>query len=565
MKSSRSVTVHGKLSSSTWPDQDSLAALRAWFEGQASHDAVVRFLGGRRAAGQSSRSLIGRIKRQLIAIAIDRGRKDFAHALQVAQRGNAKAVRQAIRAIELLRTTPPPVPLIGDDVDRWLSTRLATALRSAGIRTLADLTVRAPRRRRWWTSIPGLGVVGARRIEAFFARHPNLNERARALVVMTSPDGVVPWERLVVPEAVDGSMGLHRAPPASCALSATNDYQAVHAWLSLHESAATQRSYRKEAERLILWAIVERGKALSSLTTEDAIAYRSFLRHPGPRARWVGPPTSRSSPEWRPFAGALSPRSAAYSLSVIGAMFRWLIEQRYLLANPFAGVKVRGTRPAGLDVDRVFSEGEWNLLRTVADGLEWSYGWEKTAAERLRFVLDFGYATGLRAGELVACKLGDIETDARGDHWLNVVGKGAKKGKVVLPPLARGALDRYLLQRGLPVTPSKWQPGTPIIGSMVDERGITATRLWNIVKRFFATAATVIADGSPATAEKLRRATPHWMRHTHATHALDGGTELTAVRDNLRHSSISTTSMYLHADDVRRARQITGVFGARSS
>jgi len=511
--------------------------------------------------------MIGRIKRQLIAFAIERGRKDLADKLQVTQAGSSKDVRSAIRAIELMRATPAPAPLIGDDVDRWLSARLAAVLFSAGIKTLADLTVRVPRRRRWWTSIPGLGVAGARQVEAFFERHPELNERARALVITTLPEDVVPWERLVVPEAVDGSMGLHRAPRASCALSATNDYQAIYAWLSLHESAATQRSYRKEAERLILWAIVERGKALSSLSslsTEDAIAYRSFMRHPAPRARWVGQSCSRASPEWRPFAGALSARSSAYALSVIGAMFRWLIEQRYVLANPFAGVKVRGTRPAGLDVDRVFSEGEWNLLRTVADGLEWSYGWKKAAAERLRFVLDFGYATGLRAGELVASKLGDIETDARSDHWLHVTGKGAKKGKVVLPPLARGALDRYLMQRGLSVTPAKWQPGTPVIGSMDDERGITATRLWSVVKRFFATAATVVEGGSPATAEKLRRATPHWMRHTHATHALDGGTELTAVRDNLRHSSISTTSMYLHADDARRAKQITGVFGARS-
>ena len=46
----------------------------------------------------------------------------------------------------------------------------------------------------------------------------------------------------------------------------------MQTWLALHESPATQRTYRKEAERLILWAIVERGRALSSLTTEDAIA-----------------------------------------------------------------------------------------------------------------------------------------------------------------------------------------------------------------------------------------------------------------------------------------------------
>jgi hypothetical protein len=93
---------------------------------------------------------------------------------------------------------------------------------------------------------------------------------------------------------------------------------------------------------LLLWAIVEQGRALSSLSAEDATAYRRFLRQPSPRLRWVGPARPRSSPEWRPFIGALAPRSVAYALSVLNAMFRWLVEQRYLLANPFAGIKVRG-------------------------------------------------------------------------------------------------------------------------------------------------------------------------------------------------------------------------------
>jgi site-specific recombinase XerD len=346
-------------------------------------------------------------------------------------------------------------------------------------------------------------------------------------------------------------------------LRADNDYQAVQAWLSLHESAATQRAYRKEAERLMLWAIVERGSALSSLTTEDAVAYRAFLRRPSPRLRWVGAPRPRTSPEWRPFAGGLSARSAAHSLSVLSAMFRWLIEQRYVLANPFAGLKVRGAVPAALDTSRAFSEGEWALLRTVADGLEWSYGWDLAAAQRLRFVLDFAYATGLRASELVHATLGAIEADSHDECWLHVVGKGARTGRVTLPPLARTALDRYLVQRGLPTTPAKWERATPLVGNLAGEAGINRARLWVVMKRFFSTAADVIGEGNPAVAEKLRRATPHWMRHTHATHALQGGAELTAVRDNLRHSSLSTTSMYLHSDDVKRARQMAAVFGAR--
>ncbi|MDQ2733833.1 MAG: integrase, partial [Pseudomonadota bacterium] len=99
---------------------------------------------------------------------------------------------------------------MGDDAERWLSPRLARVLGKAGIRTLADLTVRVPRRRRWWTSIPGLGAGGARLVEAFFAQHPELTERARALVVTTAPQELVPWERLVVPEVVDGSTGAFR-------------------------------------------------------------------------------------------------------------------------------------------------------------------------------------------------------------------------------------------------------------------------------------------------------------------------------------------------------------------
>jgi hypothetical protein len=162
-------------------------------------------------------------------------------------------------------------------------------MKAHGLRTLADLTVRVPRRRRWWIAIPGLGATGARQVKAFFAEHPRLTDAARALVAIATPASVAPLERLYVPDQVDGSQGAYRAPRESCILGANNDHEAVQAWLSLHESPATQRAYRKEAERLILWAIVERRKALSSLTTEDAVAYRAFLRQPSPRARWVGP------------------------------------------------------------------------------------------------------------------------------------------------------------------------------------------------------------------------------------------------------------------------------------
>jgi site-specific recombinase XerD len=441
------------------------------------------------------------------------------------------------------------------------------ALQACGIRSLADLTVRIPRRKMWWAGIPGLGRTGARQIEAFFALHPELTNRARELVQLPPRHEVVPWELFMPPQEVDGSQGTFRAPKKTCTLNADNDYQAVQAWLSLHESASTLRAYRKEAERIILWAVLERGRALSSLTVEDAVAYRAFLRRPSPASRWVGPPKPRTSPEWRPFGGPLSSRSVSYAVSVIGALYRWLMEQGYLLANPFSGIKVRGAPDKRIvDTSHVFTQGEWAIVRTIADGLEWSYGWQEAAAHRLRFILDFAYSTGLRAAELVGVTLRAITTDSHDDHWLEFVGKGSKAGKVALPPLARSALDRYLVQRGLPTTRTQWELNMPLIGGLAksSESGITTTRLLNIIKRFFVTAATQVKADSPALAEKLEQATTHWMRHTHATHALAMGAELITVRDNLRHSSVSTTSTYLHADDARRSKQMGDAFSKRN-
>lgn len=176
-------------------------------------------------------------------------------------------------------------------------------------------------------------------------------------------------------------------------------------------------------------------------------------------------------------------------------------------------------------------------------------------------MLDFGYATGLRISELADAALRSIQVDAADDHWLHVVGKGGKPARVTLTPLARAALDRYLLERELPVSRAHWNPTTPLIGSLDDiDAGIKPLRLWEVMRRFFRLAAQIIENDHPALAEKLHRASPHWMRHTHATHAIARGVELSAVRDNLRHSSISTTSIYLHTDDVKRARQLGEAF-----
>lgn len=550
-------------SSSAWPSSDELAALRAWFAGLSSKDAVQQYLSQSRATGQSSRSIIGNIKRRVVTLAIGRGRIDLVELLKTPAANRTKHAKRIGHLIDESRALPTAAPLITDGVGRWLSPRIANALLRERIHTLADLTVRVPRRRQWWVVVPGLGPTAAAQVEQFFKSHPDLTERARALIAQTDTNETKPWEQFVVPTDLDGSTGRFRAPKDTCALEANDDYTAIHAWISLQESSATQRAYRKEAERLLLWAILDRGKPLSSLTTEDAIDYRNFLRKPTPATRWIGKPRPRAAPDWKPFQGPLSPKSLGYALSVIGAMYRWLIEQRYVLVNPFAGVKVKGAKSRdSFDASRGFNEHDWSLVRSVATNIEWTGGWSKEAAARLNFILDFWHATGLRPQEFADARLGQIHRDDHGDDWLKVLGKGNKVGKIALPLAATSAVDRYLRSRKLAVTRTRWDPKTPLIPNLTeDESRITRTRIWALMKRFFNFAAIELEDASPATAAKLRRATPHWLRHTHATHALSRGVELTSVRDNLRHASVATTSAYLHSDDVKRAQQLRKAFG----
>lgn len=136
---------------------------------------------------------------------------------------------------------------------------------------------------------------------------------------------------------------------------------------------------------------------------------------------------------------------------------------------------------------------------------------------------------------------------------------------MALPPLAWEALARYLAQRQLPTTAARWRPDTPVIGSLEadSDAAISSVRIWGVLERFLLLAASAIETDHPPLAEKLRRASPHWLRHTHATFALAHGAELTTVRDNLRHASVSTTSIYLHSDEVKRARQIGEAFTRR--
>ena len=243
-----------------FPSADAVAALRARLQGVAAVDVVHRYLPDRVKRGGSAREILGEVRRDLVQYASIRGREDLGRVVTESATRGAAGLKQLDHALQLLRDLPLPPPQIVDEVSRWLPTKTAQALQANGIQTLADLTVRVPRSRSWWKAVPGLGEASARTVERFFAANPELTERARALVLRDEAGGIVPLERQVSREHLDGSQGRNRAPRDTCVLAANNDLEAVHAWLTRKEADATQRAYRKEAERVLLWAIKQLGK-----------------------------------------------------------------------------------------------------------------------------------------------------------------------------------------------------------------------------------------------------------------------------------------------------------------
>ncbi|MBL8157866.1 MAG: hypothetical protein JNM70_27265, partial [Anaerolineae bacterium] len=121
----------------------------------------------------------------------------------------------------------------------------------------------------------------------------------------------------------------------------------------LKDLSHTQRAYRKEAERLILWATLERGKPLSSLTHEDCEAYRRFLADPQPRTTWCGPRArERWSPLWRPFEGPLSVSAQRQAITILTNLYTFLVDRNYLVGNPWRGVSMPNAAAPRIDAGR---------------------------------------------------------------------------------------------------------------------------------------------------------------------------------------------------------------------
>ena len=345
----------------------------------------------------------------------------------------------------------------------------------------------------------------------------------------------------------DGSRGVNRQKDNNIS-SAKTDIEAVNLWLDrIKTSKNTYQSYRKEVERLYLWA-VEQGKALSDLTLEDMERYKQFLSNPIPADKWQGPAKARTHNDWKPFTGPLSGASAQLSLTILKTAFSFFTNVGYLKYNPLHMLFTKNMTTTHSDnkVSRYLEQDVWQYFWDFIKKYPQENKKEKQAYHRRVFLFSMLYLLAPRISEVANHTMGSF-IEERGKWWWQVTGKGNKTAKVPVPSAMMQALKTYRESLGLAPFPFP-DDKTPLITRLNSDKSITVKMIHLIVKQTLADAAAALKDTAPAMKEKLLSASTHWFRHTSITHQADRGVDIRHLKATARHSSIVTTQGYLHEE-----------------
>jgi site-specific recombinase XerD len=223
----------------------------------------------------------------------------------------------------------------------------------------------------------------------------------------------------------------------------------------------------------------------------------------------------------------LAASSIAGRLAAIRSFYRHALRHGRIEADPMSGVRAP-RRPSRLP--RVLSIDEAEALVTAPRRLEVR---NEALARRDAAMLELLYATGMRISELASLTLDRVDLERR---RLRVIGKGNKERELLFGAPAAAALRSYL-SGSRPVLAAR---GTPVSAVFLNASGsaLTARGARLVIERW------VTASGSPD------RTSPHTLRHSFATHLLEGGADLRVVQELLGHANLQTTQVYTHLSDA---------------
>ena len=313
---------------------------------------------------------------------------------------------------------------------------------------------------------------------------------------------------------------------------------------------------QKELFRFLTWCREEAKKTLSQLNVADLNAYKEFLRDPPPdwicTTKWP-----RNDPRYRPFTGPLSDPSRRQAMIAVKGLLAFAEQTGYLRRNPAALVRNVRT-PVSSRITRYLTQEAIALaIDTVSRRVPDSPAAARRR-ERDRFLLIAFAHTGARLNEIVGASMGAIYTEGNGRWWLDVLGKGNKPRRLPVPDEMLDAFRRYRDAFGLPPLASR-ADRTPLV---LSSRSKAVTRLTDeaaseAIKGIFTeAAAAAVQAGQPDTAESLRHASAHWLRHSMLTNHANNGVQLKTLQDTAGHASIATTAGYLHKTDNERHDEI---------
>lgn len=214
----------------------------------------------------------------------------------------------------------------------------------------------------------------------------------------------------------------------------------------------------------------------------------------------------------------LSARSRARHLVTLRGFFKFLSQEKIITKNPAAQIDLPKT---GMQLPDVLSVADVEALIAAPDR-------NKPEGARDIAMIELLYGSGLRVSELIGLEMTGINLEA---GFVRVLGKGAKERVVPVGRMALTSIQDYLNDarpRLLVNRTSRYL--------FVTRRGSAMTRqsFWNLIGRY------------ARRAGLQKRVTPHSLRHSFATHLLEGGADLRAVQMMLGHADISTTQIYTH-------------------
>jgi integrase/recombinase XerD len=216
----------------------------------------------------------------------------------------------------------------------------------------------------------------------------------------------------------------------------------------------------------------------------------------------------------------LAPSSIRRQISGIRTYYRFLVGEGHVARDPSTSIELPKTWRRLPEVLTVLEVEALLGAPTPDEPLGW----------RDRALLEVAYGTGVRVSELVGLGTADVWFD---EALIRVLGKGSKERLVPIGRRALGAAALY----GREIRP-QLDKGKTNGRLFLNARGKPLSRVgaWGIIKR------------SATRAGLKKRVTPHTLRHSFATHLLEGGADLRAVQEMLGHADLSTTQIYTHVD-----------------